>query len=344
MTTLTCGTCGRVIEAGTLVALPAREQRCPRCGAQLAHAVARAAAAASLPPRIAFLGFGLIGGSIALALRSAGSSSRLAAWTPGGRGPTEGGRRGMLDVVARTAEAALEGAGLVILAGPPLGILDALEALGGPLGEDLAHGATVTDVGSTKARIVEAGQRAEVAFVGGHPMAGRETTGVESATGDLFLDRPWVVVPSEGSGPVDTERVEALAAAVGARPVRMAAPEHDAAVAAISHLPLVLAAALVESVAMAPAEGSSWAAARPLAASGWADMTRLARGDPEMGAGILATNAGPVAERLHGLRRTIDAWIEAIEATSPAGSGDRADAVRDRLSRARDALADRPPG
>jgi prephenate dehydrogenase len=345
--TLTCGTCGRLIEAGKLDALPAPEQRCPRCGAHLAPAVARGVAAASLPARIAFLGFGLVGGSIAMALRSAGASSRLAAWTPAGRGPTEGRHRGLVDLAAPTALAALDGAELVILAGPPLAIIETLETLGGPLGTSLADGATVTDVGSTKARIVEAADAAGVTFVGGHPMAGRETTGVEAATAELFVDRPWIVVPSTGARQVDTGRVEALASAVGARPVQMAADEHDAAVAAISHLPLVVAAALVESVVAAPDAGVSWAAARPLAASGWSDMTRLAKGDPEMGAGILATNAGPVAEGLRALRGTIDFWIEGLEALdaakAPLGHA-AAGSLRERLARARDAVSEKPPG
>jgi prephenate dehydrogenase len=352
VSTLTCGTCGRVIETGTLDALPAREQRCPRCGAHLAGAVARAVAAASLPPRVAFLGFGLIGGSIALALRSAGAASHLAAWTPEGRGPAEGRQRAIIDTAAPSAAAALEGAELVVLAGPPLRILDTLEGLGGPLGANLADGATVTDVGSTKAAIVEAANRAGLSFVGGHPMAGRETTGVESADGELFVHRPWVIVPSNGAKPVDIGRVEALATAVGARPIRIAAEQHDAAVAAISHLPLVLAAALVESVALSPGANSTWATARGLAAAGWSDMTRLAKGDPEMGAGILATNAAPVAERLRALRQAIDTWIDNLDASGPTGAQTgaptaaptAADALGERLVRARNALIEKPPG
>ena len=92
-------------------------------------------------------------------------------------------------------------------------------------------------------------------FVGGHPMAGREASGFDAATADLFVDRPWVVVPGAHSRPADVERVEWLARAVGARPLRMDAEAHDAAVAGISHLPLVLAAALVEAVTAAPGLG-----------------------------------------------------------------------------------------
>ena len=107
-----------------------------------------------------------------------------------------------------------------------------------------------------------------------------------------------------------------LALASGARPIELAADAHDEAVAGISHLPLVLAAALVESVAGSPEGASSWPLARALAATGWTDMTRLARGDPEMGAGILTTNARAVAKRLRALREAIDAWIDALDAAA----------------------------
>lgn len=275
---------------------------------------ARAAAAARLPERIAFLGFGLIGGSIAAALRDAGARSHLVAWTPGGAGPAEGLRRGLLDAAFPSAAAALDGAELIVLAGPPLAIVASLDDLAGDLRDGLGADATITDVASTKGRVLERARAHGLRFVGGHPMAGRETSGVASADARLFIDRPWVLVASEGATPTDLDRVDALATAAGARPTRMAAEEHDAAVAAISHLPLVVAAALVESVAGPSVGGSTWPLARRLAATGWSDMTRLARGDPEMGAGILSTNAGAVTARLKSLRETLDTWIELLDA------------------------------
>lgn len=290
----------------------------------------RSEAAAALPPRIAFLGFGLIGGSIALALRGAGSTARLTAWTPSGHGPASAARRGVIDVAAPTAPEAIEGADLIVLAGPPLAIVGMAEALGGQLGRDLTPGATITDVGSTKARIGAVAESAGLHFVGGHPMAGRETSGFESAAEALFVDKPWVVVPGAGSTPVDMERVESLALACGARPIRMGAEDHDSAVAAISHLPLLVAAALVESVASPAVGGATWPLARRLASSGWADMTRLAKGDPEMGAGIVATNYDALADRLVALRDVLQAWIDRI-AQDPADP----DGIRDKLAGAR---------
>jgi prephenate dehydrogenase len=298
-------------------------------------AVTRAEAAGRLPSRIAFLGFGLIGGSIAAALRVGGARSELVAWTPNGAGPAAGARRGLLDAVAPSPEAALKDAALVVLAGPPLTVVRLLSDFAGPLRRHLAQEATITDVASTKALIVENASAYELPFVGGHPMAGREVSGVAGATEDLFIDRPWVVVPTAHAGPRDIDRVETLALALGARPVRMTATDHDVAVAAISHLPLVLAAALVESVVTSPEGAQTWATARSLAATGWSDMTRLVRGDPEMGAGILSTNAAAVADRLRALRRVIDDWIEL---TDPAQQGGVDSVIWGRLQMARDAL------
>ena len=242
---------------------------------------ARMAAVAALPNQIAFLGLGLIGGSIALALREAGSKARLVAWTPAGAGPAEGLRRGLIDKVASSAAGAIDGAGLVILAGPPRSIVAALHELADELHAAVANGATITDVASTKGLIVGTAEDLRLPFVGGHPMAGRETTGLAAGTADLFVDRPWVVVPA-ARGASHVGRVEALARATGARPVVMTAIDHDLAVAAISHLPLIAAAALVESVASEPAR---WAAARPLAAgqfrAAWSTRRRAGRFPPQ---------------------------------------------------------------
>lgn len=274
--------------------------------------------------RIAFLGLGLIGGSIARALRTADPTSRIVAWTPGGRGPRAALEAGAIDEAASSVAEAIRGADLVVLAAPPL---DCLRLLG----ELPASEATITDVASTKASIVEQADRLGLRFVGGHPMAGRETTGFEAASADLFIERPWVVVPGRRAGLEDVARVEWLARAVGARPIHMDGPAHDAAVAGISHLPLVLAAALVEAVAGTPgAPAPGWPDARRLAASGWRDMTRLARGDVAMGTGIAVSNAGALADRIRVLRAVLDGWLRDLEGTgdgSGAGSGAGPDAA-----------------
>ncbi len=170
--------------------------------------------APDLPRRIAFLGFGLIGGSIAKAVRRGDRSIELTAWTPSGEGPWAGARLGVLDRAAATTEAAIDGAELIVLASPPIAVLRSLAELAGPWRPHLAGETTITDVASTKSAIVDAASALGLPFVGGHPMAGRETTGVAASTPDLFVDRPWVVVPASGAGDRDVARVEALATAV----------------------------------------------------------------------------------------------------------------------------------
>jgi len=288
----------------------------------------RRAAAKALPDRIAFLGFGLIGGSIAKALRSADYRGFIAAWSPAGAGPAEAVGAGLIDLAAPTAVEALTAAGLVVLAGPPLAVLEALDGVADArVANLLADDATITDVASTKARIVARADELGLPFVGGHPMAGREASGFDAADGELFVDRPWVVVPASLGTHRHVVATTAMAWAAGARPIQLTPDAHDSAVAAISHLPLVVAAALVE----AGAGGRDWPVARSLAASGWASSTRLARGDPEMGAGILATNGPEVLARLRDLRAVLDRWIEELEVSDPpdvAGLRARLEAAR----------------
>ena len=288
---------------------------------------------------VTFLGFGLIGGSVALALREVGGWT-AAAWSPSGAGPARAIEAGVVDAAPSRLDDALADADLVVLAAPPTACLALIDRLSGEVRTALPGSAVVTDVASTKALLVARALANRLRFVGGHPMAGRETSGFHAATADLFVGRPWVVVPGDPADTVAIERVETLARATGALPVRMDAATHDAAVALISHLPIVVAAALVEAAAGAAGEPppADWPAAVALAASGWRDATRLARGDATMGAGIAATNATALAATLRAYRDRLDAWLALLEATGPDGLPDEA-AIRARLAEARDRLA-----
>jgi prephenate dehydrogenase len=259
------------------------------------------------------LGFGLIGGSIARALhdRRTGDWSILA-WSPSGSGPRIAVERGEIESAAASPAEAIRNAELIVLAAPPLACLTLLDELArGSLGAPRSD-AVVTDVASTKRRIVQRATAHNLRFVGGHPMAGLERSGFDAATPELFADRPWVVCPTDDGEAV--ARVEQLGLATGARPMRLDPGTHDRAVAAISHLPLVTAVALVE--AMLGTTGVSddeRDVVRALAASGWRDMTRLARGDVEMGAGIIGTNADELAPRLRALRDALDGWLAELD-------------------------------
>ena len=291
---------------------------------------------------MALLGFGLIGGSVARALRREGATTAglggdaplvISAWSPSGRGPAAASRDGVIDEAAADPRAAVDGAGLVVLAGPVPACLALLDDLAGDLRPVLDPDAVVTDVASTKVALALRATVLGLRYVGGHPMAGLERAGYDAATPELFIDRPWVVVPGDDAAAV--ERVEALAVAVGARPVRMGASAHDHAVAGISHLPLLVAAALVEAVAGLPPQARvDWPDARTLAASGWRDMTRLARGDATMGGGIMVTNAPAVAARTRDLIAVLSAWADELERDGGADP----DAIAGRLDGARRVL------
>jgi prephenate dehydrogenase len=287
---------------------------------------------------LGFIGFGLIGGSIARAVRANAATATwtISAWSPSGSGPSRAVADAVIDRTAVSPDAALADADLVVLAGPATACLEALDGLGGPWRAALPPQAVITDVASTKTTLVARADSVGLRYVGGHPMAGLDSSGYAASRADLFVDRPWVVVPGRLATPSDVERVAGLAEACRARVVRLDAEVHDRAVAGISHLPLLVAAALVESVAGRTAADAppDWDVARALAAAGWRDMTRLARGDPAMGGAIAATNARAVAERLRALRAAIDDWLVQLE--RPDGPDEatlvaRLEAARDRL-------------
>jgi prephenate dehydrogenase len=164
-------------------------------------------------------------------------------------------------------------------------------------------------------------------------MAGRETTGFEAAEAGLFRGRPWVITEAVGGG--DPSVVRSLALACGALPVGLDAAAHDRLVASISHLPLLASVALVEAVAGTTADPvADWPAAAALAASGWRDMSRLARGDATMGAEIAASNAEAIAVVMRRLRDRIDEWLDLVDAPD----GPDADAMRERLAAAKSRL------
>ena len=294
------------------------------------------------PGAIAFLGLGLIGGSIAKAVAASAARAgavprpRITAWSDAGRGPARALEAGVIDAAATSPDAAIDGADLVVIAAPPLATIELIRRLGSELRPALAAGALITDVASTKVAVMNAAAEADIAFVGGHPMAGREAAGFAASTAGLFVGRPWILVAGRDVDADRVGRVRWLIEACQARPVELDAAAHDAAVAAVSHVPLVASVALAE--AMAGADPAGWPLARSLAASGWESMTRLARGDAEMGGGILATNAPAIAAGLRAYREVIDDWIAALEAgrLDPSALERRLAAVRVLLGVERD--------
>jgi prephenate dehydrogenase len=179
--------------------------------------------------------------------------------------------------------------------------------------------ATVTDVTSVKARVIEdavALGADPVRLVGGHPMAGREVSGAAGARADLMDDRLWVVTPLPSSGIEHVRQVHRLVSACGAFPVEMSSSDHDSAVALVSHTPQVISSVLAGQLLDADADYVR------IAGQGLRDMTRIAASNVGMWSDILAANAGPVADVLDGVVRDLQRTSAALREMSGEGSLD----------------------
>jgi prephenate dehydrogenase len=245
--------------------------------------------------RAALFGTGLIGSSIGIGLRGLGWS--VVGWDPSRLALAGASGVGAIEREAPSEDDALEGADLLVLAGPPIAIEQKLKTL--------ETGVVVTDVAGVKSPMVAAARHL-LGYVGGHPMAGRETSGPGGASGSLFRGATWILTV-DGAGSEPLEFVEKLVAQLGALPLRMGAEEHDAAVAAVSHLPQVVASALVNRVARQPS-------ALDLAAGGFRDLTRIALSDPAWWSDVLVENRGAVSPLLRQLSEDLGVWADRLDA------------------------------
>ena len=235
--------------------------------------------------RIGLIGLGLIGGSLGLALRGAKPDRVVVGYAPRASTRVEALRVRAIDVEAHSVIDAVKGADLVIISVPVVSTRRVFEEIA----PHLSPGTVVTDVGSTKAQVLAWADEllpAGVHFVGGHPMAGKETSGIKAAQADLFQGCTYCIMPSLRAPVAAVERVAALAREVGGRPHFFDPVEHDSFVAGISHLPAAVAAALVNTVS----RQGSWPEMATLAAGGFRDTTRVASCPPEMYRDICLTN------------------------------------------------------
>ncbi|RLS31009.1 MAG: prephenate dehydrogenase/arogenate dehydrogenase family protein [Planctomycetota bacterium] len=240
---------------------------------------------------VAIVGVGLIGGSIGLALKARGIAQRVIGVGRSEPSLAEARRLGAVDETTTDLAAGVATANLVVVAssvasiGELLGLIDAAAR----------PGTLLTDAGSTKGSIVAGWEKMRRSrrcrFVGSHPIAGSHRKGPAAAAADLFTGRVTVVTPAKATPQQDTEEVAAFWSALGSTVFLMPPKDHDRLLAATSHVPHVVAAALA---AATPAESI------PLTAGGWRDSTRIAAGDPGLWADILLDNAPEV---VRGLRR-----------------------------------------
>lgn len=252
--------------------------------------------------RIAILGLGLIGGSMGLALkRSRLKDIEIAGYDVERGVANKAQRMGAIDRAAPDALAAVREAAIVIIATP----ISAVREVMGEIAEALPDGCIVTDTASTKAEVLRWAEELlprRVSFVGGHPMAGKEQSGIDAAEAGLFEGRAYCIVPSVSAKETAVNSIVGLAQLVNAIPVYLDAQEHDSYAAAVSHLPLVASAALFSLVRESPA----WPEMSQVASTGFRDATRLASTNPELADDIVHTNREQV---VHWVNRMVQELI-----------------------------------
>ncbi len=279
--------------------------------------------------RLVVVGVGLLGGSVALAARASGVAREIVG-VGRDRQRLEGPlRAGLVDRIATDVAAGVDGADCVVLAAT----VGANERLLESIWARVPAGALLTDVGSTKRRIVTAAERLAagrpLAFLGSHPMAGSEKSGWQVARADLFRGATVIVTPTDATEPRAIKGVSALWEALGARVSALDPETHDRTVAAISHLPHVAAWALVDAV------GRFEPGALAFAARGFKDTTRIAASDPPMWRDVLLDNADAIRASLGAFRAALDELERLLAAGDAAGI----EALLARLKSTREGLA-----
>jgi prephenate dehydrogenase len=285
--------------------------------------------------KLVIFGVGLIGGSLARALRERGEAHGARMVVGVGRSSASTARALELGVIDATAalgddaelQAALAGADMVLLAAPVAQTQPLLERIA-PF---LDASTLVTDAGSTKSDVVAAARAALGdrigQFVPAHPIAGRESSGVDAALPDLYVGRNVVLCPLPENAPESVERVAAMWRATGAMVRDMTPEQHDRVLASVSHLPHVLSFALVEQILNSPDAALKFA----FAAGGFRDFTRIAASSPEMWRDICVANRAALLEELDAYSAVLARLRAAIE----NGDGTALEAVfaRSRVAR-----------
>ncbi|MEW5944930.1 MAG: prephenate dehydrogenase [bacterium] len=287
--------------------------------------------------KIAIIGIGLLGGSLARALRAAGAAGKISAT---GRNPDRLAYALQEKIADETKKTPLETAAdadLVIVSTPVKTIPAVLEEIL----PALKYNAIVTDVGSTKVEITSVGDRIFPAggpfFVGGHPMAGSEDSGVEASRGNLFENALCVLTPTERTDPGALERVKKLWEAARAKVLVMPPHRHDLLVAAASHLPHLVAVSLTKCISEI---GERHEQLFPLLAGGFRDTTRIASGSPEVWRDICLTNRDPILETARGFLKVMSELTETLS----SDAGENLERLFESAKSFRDAIPERGKG
>ena len=238
---------------------------------------------------IAIVGTGLIGTSLALAIKQSNLQVDVVGTDYDQSARSGAQKSGAFKKVESNLSNAIRGADVVIYATPVLAMREMMEASV----NDFEEGCVVTDVGSSKKVVIEWADEIlpeSVSFVGGHPMAGKELSGPTNADGDLFKGKAYCIIPSVTAEKSAVSSVTTLAESIRAKPFFIGVDEHDSFVAAVSHLPFMMSVALMGTAS----KSANWEDIAQLASSGFASLSRLASGDPIMHRDICVSNPKPI--------------------------------------------------
>jgi len=251
--------------------------------------------------QLGLIGCGLMGGSFALALKRAKLVKRVVGYSKSPSTTERARQLGVIDVAAPSALLAVSGADIVLLAVP----VAASEATFKAIRHGISNDTLVMDVGSTKGDVIEAArnglQKQFASFVPAHPIAGKEVSGIEHAEASLFTGRQVVLTPVKATLRSNVQRASQVWSGIGAHVVTMTHEEHDAAFAAVSHLPHLLAFAYTNAIAGQP-QGDRFLS---LAGPGFRDFSRIAASDPVMWRDVLLANREQVLQQSQAFRKAL---------------------------------------
>ena len=272
--------------------------------------------------QLGLIGCGLMGGSFALAMRKAGLVRRIVGYSKSPSTTETARRMGVIDVAAESALLAVSGSDIVLVAVPVSATEGTLRAICHLVDSQVL----VMDVGSTKRDVVDAARRVLRerigSFVPAHPIAGKELAGIENADAGLYQARQVILTPLPQTAPEMVRKASDAWLAVGAQVLRMTPENHDAAFAAVSHLPHLLAFAYFSGVVNQPAGRDFLSLAGP----GFRDFTRIAASNPDIWRDILVTNREEVLRQTQFFRTALEAFEQALR----SGNGQAVfDLIRD---------------
>lgn len=277
--------------------------------------------------QLGLIGCGLMGGSFALALRKAGLVKRVVGYSKSPSTTERARLMGVIDIEAPSALMAVSGADIVLIAVP----VSATEATFKAIKHLVTADMLVMDVGSTKRDVIDAARRAlrehVGSFVPAHPITGKEVSGVDNADPDLYTGRQVIITPVDRTLPAQLQKAVDVWSALGCRVLKMTPEQHDAAFASVSHLPHMIAFALMNAVSSQP-QGKDYLS---LAGPGFRDFTRIAASDPKVWRDILLANR----QELLAQSKLFQESLKALERQIESGNAEGLESLIDKASRTR---------